>query len=149
MKKFSILGLIAGAILASATIASAHGTACCEGKACPAGLTAYPGETPGDAKCCDDAGTCTATPNAGWACNSDPATNLQAIPDRQAFAGCVDGEMGVCVGGAVGPDGQGGCVGVGVAFVAGMNPSGTAEDCTNAAVDACCAADACVVAPAD
>jgi hypothetical protein len=155
MKKSSILGLIASLVVLNAVIASAH-TACCEAKACPAGQTAVPGATPAAAQCCTaDLVICTPAPNAGWSCVSDPQENVAGIPDRQAVAGCVQVEMegvpdlGECVGGAVGADGPAGCVGLGAAFIAGMNPGATAEDCTNAAVDACCAHGACYVAPPD
>jgi hypothetical protein len=117
--------------LCGAATSWAHGTACCAPKPCIE---------------VDAEGNCL-TPNAGMACVKDPATNAQAVPGRGAVAGCVDGELGVCIGGAATPAGVEGCVGLGAAFVAGTNPQATAEDCTAAAVDACCANGACEVPP--
>jgi len=147
-----IIALIVGCVAATAGVALAH-TACCEGKACPAGETAVAGATPADAQCCgnvDDATTCHSAPNAGWACDPDPASHIQRFAGHQVIAGCDQVEQAnVCIGGSITQGGPSGCVGLGVQFVAGANPAATAEDCTNAAVDACCAADGCVLAPND
>ncbi|MGH7859473.1 MAG: hypothetical protein ACREQY_19280, partial [Candidatus Binatia bacterium] len=109
MTRIGTIGLIGALVIAGAGVASAHGTACCSAFACPVGQTAVPGETPEAAQCCTDPAdpsTCTAVPNAGWACQSDAEANAQATPERGAIAGCVDGEYGVCVGGAVSPGGE-------------------------------------------
>jgi hypothetical protein len=141
--------LVAAAALAwTSGIALAHHTPCCEGKACPTGETAVAGGSPETAQCCADpadATTCHTVPNAGWACSGDAAANASAIPDRGAVAGCAQDEVSSsCTGGAITPAGASGCVGVGgLQFIAGANPSATAADCTNAAVDACCANAAC------
>ena len=139
--------------LAAAGAAWAH-SPCCEGKSCPS--FAYPipdaGAAPADARCCTDATltNCQAAPNVGWACSMDTAGNAQALPGRQAVAGCEQDETsGACIGGSVDMAGPHGCVGVGLAYVTGASTGATAEDCTNSAVDACCAAGACELAPAD
>ena len=150
----SVLGaLVFGCVIGSAGLALAH-TPCCEGKGCPAGQTAVAGATPADAQCCTDVNdptTCQSAPNAGWACNLDPMAHIQGLADHQVIAGCDQVEQAnVCIGGAITSSGPDGCVGLGgLVFVAGSNPMATADDCTNAAVDACCAHDACVVAPTD
>jgi len=148
MRATNALMLIAAALIAAAAgTARAHGTACCDPKPCPFGEVAVPGDTPDDAQCCttDDPPACTSVKNAGWACVKDVPANVQAIPGREAFAGCVDGESDVCVGGAITPAGASGCVGLSAAFVAGSNPEASGPDCTAAAVDACCESGACEV----
>jgi len=150
--KSTFAAWIAACVIASAALANAH-TACCEGKGCAPGQTAVPGDTPAAAQCCgdvNDPSTCQSAPSAGWACNPDPAAHVQGLADHQVIAGCDQVEQAsVCIGGAITPSGPDGCVGLGLQFIAGMNPMATAEDCTNTAVDACCAADACVLAPTD
>ena len=151
MKRPATMAMVLSGFLAlAATGASAHGTPCCAPKACPAGQFAAPGSSPGGAQCCTTEGVCTSAPNAGWACfntlqhlQDDPAS----LAENPAVAGCIDGEEGVCVGGAVTEEGPDGCVGLGVGFVAGMNPEASSTDCTNAAVDTCCASGACEIPP--
>jgi hypothetical protein len=153
MMKIWIVGLMGTLLLISAATANAHGTACCQAKLCPAGQTAVPGDTPAAAKCCTDPAnsqTCTASANAGWRCSDDIPGNAAAAPGRQAIAGCVDGENNTCIGGTITSGGPSGCIGVGgLTYVTSTSPAGgSAEQCTNDAVAACCARGACISTPA-
>lgn len=143
--------LAAATVILTAGIAAAH-TRCCEGEACPASAPyASPGSAPADARCCTDAAltSCSPAANAGWACAEIDPRNSSA--PSGAIAGCAqDDTTASCIGGAVTPGGAAGCVGVaGALFIAGSDAGASPDDCTRAAVAACCAADACVHAPAD
>jgi hypothetical protein len=145
--RIAMMVLAGATALSLSTVAYAHNTPCCVPKACPAGKTAVKGASPAAAKCCTNpanAATCTAAPNAGWMCTKDTATNATSIPGREAFAGCVDGEGGVCIGGAISPAGPEGCIGLEATFVTSTAPQGGTEaQCNADAVDACCAHGAC------
>jgi hypothetical protein len=133
------------ALIFGATAAMAH-TPCCEGKACPASAPyPKPGSAPDQAQCCTDAGLtqCSSAPNAGWACVEADPTN--PMVSANGVTGCVQDETSAtCIGGAITMGGPDGCISVGGAlFIAGTTIPATPEDCTNAAVDACCANGGC------
>ena len=140
MKAFVISMAAAGLVFFAAGPAGADHTGttspCCAAKPCPSGQTAVKGDSPSQAQCCvdpEDPETCTAAPNAGWACNVAPNPD-----DPTSFgigSGCIDGPANpaTCTGGDAKV--PAGCICVGGTC--------TTESCTPSAVDACCADDAC------
>jgi hypothetical protein len=154
MNKIAVLELLAACVLMGSAASNAQ-MACCRPKVCRGQFT-VPGPTPADARCCNDpsgTGTCTSNPNVGWECNSDLATDVSAVPARQGFAGCIEIDGEFCFGGASTSNGVDGCIDtLGLQLVVSTSPSPTITEvnfplaCQAAAVDACCAAGACVLA---
>ncbi|MGH7897632.1 MAG: hypothetical protein ACREQQ_06750 [Candidatus Binatia bacterium] len=91
----------------------------------------------------DENNECT-DPNAGKFCNRNLGGSSLNIVESQALGGCVEVDAGNCFGGATtnGQDTQG-CMVVNGEPMIHMEPA-TAEECTIAAVDACCANGACL-----
>jgi hypothetical protein len=132
------------AALCISTTAGAQELLCCGTKACPAGTTQL-----GDGQCCTDPGdpsTCAVVANLGKRCNDDPAAVVSDLPARNNIAGCAEVPGVACIGGEIGDDSGpvDGCVCVGDSCEADFDFPNGKPHCTAIAVDACCAAGACL-----
>ncbi|MGH7896496.1 MAG: hypothetical protein ACREQQ_00970 [Candidatus Binatia bacterium] len=132
------------AVVAGSATAQTMERLCCGTKTCPAGTV----QVRADQCCTNEAepSTCTTVANLGKRCNDDLAAALSGIPDRGNVAGCAEVPGVACVGGQIADDSGpvAGCVCIADACEADFDFPNGKPDCTAIAVDACCAADACL-----
>jgi hypothetical protein len=142
--RIGILAVLLATLAGSAAAQDAPALLCCGTKTCPPGTVQVGGD-----QCCVnpvDPSTCATVANLGKRCNDDLGAAVTGVPARGNVAGCVEVPGAACVGGEIGDDSGpvAGCVCVGEFCEADFDFPNGKSSCTAIAVDACCAADACL-----